>query len=175
MSFVRPEIRRAIWRWREALVCGAALIWVAGLLGRGVERGSLTLTGLALVLVMVLGFLLYQAILRARFAGAQKAPGVVVVSEREIGFLGPDNGSFVSLDDLVRLEIMVFERREQAADIFWSLGHSAGEALLIPLGAEGAEQLYDSFAALRGVRMEEATRAVSAGRSGRFLIWERPH
>lgn len=175
MNFLRPEAREMLWRWREAILCGGVILWASRLIGRGLDRESVTQIGLGVMIAGLFAFLLYHAILRAKLRQPGRTAGVVVVTEREIGFMGPETGSFVSLDDLTRLEIIVFERQGQAADIYWTLYHYGGDPVMIPLNSEGAEQLFDTFAALRGVRLEDATRAVAQAQSGRFLIWEKPH
>ena len=173
MSFIRPEVRATLWRWREVGLCIVVILFAVRLLGQGLERSAPLQTGFALLVAALFSVLLFYAVLRARLFQSAEGTGVVVVSEREIAYLGPDTGAFVSLDDLTRLEIMVFERTNAAPDIFWTLSHTGGDPLMIPLNAKGAETLFDTFAALPGVRLEDATRAVARAHTDRVVIWQK--
>lgn len=85
MSFVRPEARAALWRWREVLVglvVAAIGLWWA-LAAHGLVQwvgGAVLLTGLALILL---------GIQRGRFRTGTGGPGVVRVDEGLITYFGP--------------------------------------------------------------------------------------
>ena len=116
---------------------GLWLVWLGGLL--------LVPLGLA-ALALGVGLAVTQW-RRARFARAGGAPGVVEVTEGEVRYFGPDAGGAVALPDLVEIRLIVLGGRR-----CWRLRTQDGQALLIPLGALGAERLFDSFAALPGMR-----------------------
>ena len=173
MTFIRPEVREALWRWREVIVCGLLVLYGVRLIGLGFERESVTQTGVGAVIAGVFAVLLFWAILRAKLFKPVKAVGVVEVKEREVGYLAPEGGAFVSLDDLLKLEIVTNNRGPAEDDVFWVLTHRGGDPVAIPASAKGSDLLFDAFAALKGVDFEEAVRAMGSTDNARFLIWER--
>jgi len=90
MSFVRPELRAALWRWRE-VIAGFAVAgfgaWLA-MLGGYFFYG---LGGLVAVLGLALAWVAWR---RARFHGQGAAPGVVEVTEGQITYLAASGGGF---------------------------------------------------------------------------------
>lgn len=172
MSFVRPELRATLWRWREAIfsaALGAGALWL------------MTLGGLLLLVIGALGLAVaaglgVQAVRRVLFSPAGEGPGIVQVDEARIRYFGPFYGGAVSLDQLVRIE------NSKTADGrgFWHLHHSEGEPLVIPADAAGAEQLFDAFCALPGMDMGRLMRAgrPAAGASptdpGKGVVPRRP-
>jgi len=82
MSFVRADAKAQIARWREALL-GAAL-WGPGIGWTFFGRGLMPYIG---VLLLIIGALLIAAGLqRGRFRVAGRGPGVVRVTEDQIGY-----------------------------------------------------------------------------------------
>lgn len=173
MNFIRPEVREAIWRWREVLFCGVLILWGVRMIGVGLERASVTQTFLGGVIVALFAVFMFWAILRAKMYKPLKGAGVVEVKEREVGYLSPDGGAFVSLDDLTKLEIVTNDRGPVEDDVFWVLSHNGGTPITFPASAKGSELLFDTFAALKGVDFEKAVRAMSSTQNARFLIWEK--
>ncbi|MCP5086023.1 MAG: hypothetical protein GY952_04350 [Rhodobacteraceae bacterium] len=173
MTFIRPEVRALLWRWREVAVTGLATLWGIRILGNGVDQASVTTTIFGIALASVAAALLFLAILRVKFHKPTRAEGVVEVTERQVGYLGPDTGSYVSLDDLTRLEIVTSDKGPYEDDVFWILTHHGGAPLMIPASAEGTDQLFDAFSALPGIRFEEAIKAMGSTKNARFLIWEK--
>ncbi|GGA06964.1 hypothetical protein [Neptunicoccus cionae] len=173
MNFIRPEVRAGLWRWREVLITGALVVYGVYILGRGIDRSSVTLTGLGAVITGLFAVLLFWAILRAKLYKPVSAAGVVEVKEREVGYLAPDGGAYVSLDNLTRLEIVTNDKGPAQDDVFWVLTHLGGEPLYIPASAQGSDLLFDAFAALKGVNFEEAVRAMGSTENARFVIWEK--
>lgn len=167
MSFLRAEARAVLWRWREVAAAAGVTLFGVHLIGRAVDRAALG-TGMVAVGITGVGVVLFFfAVLRLRLSPVGTAAGVVEVDERQVGYLtADDGGGFVSINDLTRLELV-----GAAGDRHWVLSHLAGPALVIPASADGAEQLFDAFAALPGLRIEDAARAM--GRDGPQLIWTR--
>lgn len=169
MSFLRPEAVQSLRRWAEtaaaAAVAGLAL-W-AGLrwTGEGDLVGWLALGGAALAL-----FWLRAALLGALARGSADGPGMVVIREGEVGYLGPWQGGFLELDQLARVEIY---RTQPAHEPVWRLIGGDGSMLVIPAAAEGAEHLPDALAALPGFSDLTAIGALRRAEAGRQLIWER--
>lgn len=164
MSFIRPEARAGLWRWREVL-SGAAVsclgLWWAigpgGLLGW--VGGALCLAGLALCVV---------GLQRARFRAGDGGPGVVQVDEGQITYFGPLDGGTVAAGELARLVL-----DPTAHPAHWLLEQPGAPALAIPVNAEGADVLFDVFAALPGIRTERMLAELRGRAAHPVVIWER--
>lgn len=164
MSFIRPKARQEIARWSEvAAAAGAAL--VGALLMR--MGGFLFLPVGALLTLLSLGWFL-NALRRLSFQRPVAAPGVVEVVEGQVGYFGPTFGGFVALDDVTELRLTDFHGARQ-----WRLRTLAGEVLLIPIDATGAEKLFDAFATLPGIEMAALSAALNRGAST-LPLWTRP-
>jgi hypothetical protein len=168
MSFVRPELRAALWRWREALAAGAVAALGLWLFLRGLRFGDWLLEGLGAVLGLGALAALWAAVQRARFRSGGEGPGVVRVTERRIAYMGPFDGGAVSVQSLSRLEIAAASDGAR----HWLLHHPDGPPLAIPLDAAGAEALFDAFAALPG--LDPARLAGAVARGGGGAVWTRP-
>lgn len=156
---IRPGAMAALRRWREALI-GAAVagfgLWV-GLVSYGYVTwigGALVLLGLALVVT---------GIQRGRFRTGAGGVGVVRVTEGQIGYFGPFTGGAVALSEIRRLALDVGPGTAPA----WRLSQHGQPDLLIPLDAEGADALFDIFAALPGIRTTRLVAEVQRAMSGR--------
>lgn len=164
MTFFRPEATAALWRWREVL-CGAAvtvlaLWWLAG------SRGLLFY--LAPVLLVGAGALIVVGLQRGRFRGAGGGLGTVQVDEGEVTYFGPLTGGSVSLREVARVTL---DGRHRPAH--WRLDQPHQTPLLIPVDAEGADALFDAFAALPGLRTEHMLAQLRAAPRTPVVIWER--
>lgn len=169
MSFLRAGAVQTLRRWAEtaaaAALAGLAL-W-AGLrwTGAGDLVGWLALGGAVLAL-----FWLRAALLGALARGGADGPGMVVIREGEVGYLGPWQGGFLELDQLARVEIY---RSQPGHEPVWRLIGSDGTLLAIPAAAEGAEHLPEALAALPGFSDLTAIGALRRTEAGRQLIWAR--
>lgn len=144
-------------RWREVLA-GAAL----ALLGTGLWTTGFGLPALfGLALLLGGGFLAATGLRLARLRGTEAGPGVVEVVEGRIGYLGPEDGGWVALDLIERVE----KRGTR-----WIVS-TPDDTLAIPIGARGAEALPDALGPLPGF---DAGRMVRAARSrGDATVWRR--
>lgn len=175
MSFVREDLAAALTRWREVIVAGGVaalglwLVWLGGYL--------LVPLGLALV-ALATGFGA-SALRRLRFATDGEAPGLVEVIEGQVSYFGPVTGGAVGLPDLVELRLLTLRGRR-----VWKLRQADGQTLLVPVEAQGAESLFDAFAALPGMDTGDLVAAlqehpaggganVVALASGNRLVWSR--
>jgi hypothetical protein len=164
MSFIRPEARAEIWRWREALAglatAALGLWWIVG------PGGLLGWLGLALCLagaaLCVVG---YQ---RGRFRGGGGGPGMVQVDERQIIYFGPLNGGTIAVADLERLAL-----DPTGSPAHWVLDQPGHSPLFIPVNAEGADALFDVFATLPGMRTERMLAELQGRAVHPVVIWER--
>ena len=144
MNLVRPEVTAAIWRGREAIaaLCVVALgLWFVWLGGYLLVPSGLGVAGIGAAWGL-------HALRRLRFAQKVAAPGMVEVDEGQVGYLGPDVGGFIGLPDLVELRFLTIGGRRM-----WRLKQADGQALLVPVDAQGAERLFDAFASLPGMEI----------------------
>ncbi|MCU9838690.1 hypothetical protein OEZ49_13000 [Ruegeria sp. WL0004] len=164
MSFIRPEARAALWRWREVLagiaIALVGLSWITGpggLLGWVGWPTLLAGTGLTVV-----------GLQRARFRTGSGGPGVVTLDEGEITYMGPLTGGSVAAADIERLTL-----DPALMPAHWVLERPGQPPLLIPVNAEGAEALFDVFASLPGLRTERMLAELNGAPRHAVVIWER--
>ncbi|MGD9863229.1 MAG: hypothetical protein AB7S99_08455 [Pseudodonghicola sp.] len=164
MSFIRPEVKAGLARWREALTgVAVALLGLYWALGPG---GLLGWIGW-LLLPAGAGIAVVGA-QRARFRAAGRGPGVVLVDEGEITYMGPLSGGSVSVRDLERLVL-----DPSSSPTLWVLEQPGMPILHIPVNAEGAGDLFDVFSALPGLRTERMLAELNARGGHPVVIWER--
>ena len=163
MSFVRPGAARALHRWREVLIAAAVAalgLWLA--LGHGFlvwVGGALVVTGLGLAVV---------ALQRLRFGAGRGGPGVVRVVEGQIAYFGPLTGGAVAQSELRLLRL-----DPTAKPAHWVLEQDGQPPLFIPLNAEGADALFDVFAALPGLSSTGLLARMRAPGDHPVVIWRR--
>ncbi|SFL59419.1 hypothetical protein [Shimia aestuarii] len=163
MSFVRPEARAAMMRWREALLGLAVLLlglwWASGF-------GLLKWLGYG---VTVLGVIFIIAgIQRARFRSGQGGPGVVQVDEGAVIYFGPLDGGSVAMRDLTRLAL---DGRSHPA--VWVLSQAGQAPLMIPVNAKGSDALFDAFATLPGLKTEAMLARLQEKPDHPVVIWQK--
>ena len=164
MSFVRPEAKAAMWRWREILV--AAAMMLVGISWIGGPGGLLGWLGWVLIVVSVA--LTVIGIQRGRFRNGAGGPGVVSVDEGQISYLGPLTGGVVAARELERLALDPTTRPAH-----WVLEQPDQPSLHIPVNAEGAEALFDVFSSLPGIKTEQMLSELSGRAVHPVVIWER--
>ena len=102
MSFLRPEVRLALWRWREVLagvgLLALGLWWGFGAIGWMIN-------GLGYVLTAMAGALVVLGLQRGRFRDGADGPGVVQIVEGRGAYFGPLTGGAVDRADLSRLSL----------------------------------------------------------------------
>ena len=169
MSFIRPELKASLTRWREALV-GAGVILGAGrlaLVTYGIPRGFF-------LSVVILGVgILIEGIRRARLPRDGGGAGVVEVDERQITYFGPEGGGGVSVDALRRIEIRTTDAGPFDSDFFWVFFAEDRAPLIVPGNAEGAAQIFDALAVLKGVDFEKVIAAAGSSRSATYILWSK--
>ncbi|MEI4473025.1 hypothetical protein [Frigidibacter sp. MR17.24] len=164
---IRPELAERLTRHREPIAAGAVMLaglWIA-------TRGGPVFAGLGVLVALAGAALLLPALRRLRFGGGT-APGIIELDEGRVGYFGPEGGGFVDLAELAEIRAVDLGERR-----FWRLRTVDGQALLVPMRAEGAERLYDTLAALPGA--DPAALAAAAGapvRPGTLQppLWRRP-
>lgn len=166
MSFIRPEVARALSRGREVIagiVVALVGLWLA-------TRGGVVLLALGGVVVAAALALTLIAWRRMRFRLEVDAPGVVEIDEGRISYLGPIMGGSVSLAELSQIEVLLVAGRRRC----WRLSQADGQALLVPMAAAGADRLYDHFAALPGADGRALVAALEGGDGRARTVWRRP-
>ena len=164
MSFIRPEAKLALWRWREVLVAGFVLIlglsWING------PGGLLGWIGWLLVAVAIA--LAVIGVQRARFRTGTGGQGVVTVDEGQITYFGPLDGGVIATREIERLAL-----DPTSTPAHWVLEQPGQAELHIPVNAEGAEALFDVFSALPGLKTEHMLAELNGGSAHPVVIWER--
>ncbi|MET4101726.1 hypothetical protein ABIE58_001149 [Roseovarius sp. MBR-78] len=164
MSLIRPGAAHGLRRWREVLVAGA--LAALGLWWALTGFGLLAWLGWAVTLAAAaLGLAGLQ---RARFRRGAGGPGVVVVDEGLIAYLGPVTGGTVALSEVTALAL---DPRDGGQ---WVLSQPGQPDLHIPLDAEGGEALFDAFAALPGLRTEHMLARMRRPGPAPETLWQRP-
>ena len=164
MSFIRPEARATLWRWREALAGAGALLlglwWGLGTSGAlQWVGGAIGLAGVALIVA---------GIQRGRFRQGGGGPGVVQVDEGRVAYFGPFTGGVVALSEITALHL---DRRVRPPR--WVLSQPGQPDLPVPLDAEGSEALFDVFASLPGMRTERMLSEMRRESEALVVIWRR--
>ncbi len=167
MSLIRPELKARIVRWRE-VIAGAALVLFGLFLLANRLEGDWMRLALAGVFVLAGAALIAVGLPRGRFRGAGEGPGVVAVREGRIGYMGPASGGTVGLDEITAIEA---DGPPPTLILHRGAGPSAEPPLVIPLGAQGAEMLFDVLIVLPGLDGAMLARAGTA--EGRVLLWKR--
>jgi hypothetical protein len=165
-EFIRPELRAALWRYREA-IAGA----VIALLGLRWAWGAGDVILVAALLVTAFGAAVgWTGLQRARFRATSGGAGVVTVDEAQVAYFGPYTGGVVSVRQLIRVEL----DGQRPGHPEWLLTEPGQAALAIPLDAEGAGALFDVFAALDGLDTERMLALQEAPPRAISLIWRAP-
>ena len=176
MTGIRPEMRDRLERWSEPAFGAAVLAFGLWTATRG---GWLLAGGGGMVAALGAGWLVL-ALRRLRFRGLGDAPGLVVLDEGRVTYMGPRIGGSISLDELVEIRLLAFRGRRA-----WRLRQADGQVLLVPLDCTGAEALFDAFSTLPGLTSATLVAALSGGdpATGQTLpaagsadrpVWRRP-
>lgn len=164
-DFLRPEARAVLWRWREVLFAGAI-----GLLGLWWALGSFgVVRWIGVALLVIAAALGVAGVQRARFRQDGIGPGIVRLDERRLVYMGPLTGGAMDVADLTQVEL------EPAAlpAPHWILTGVGGQILEIPVNAEGAEALFDVFAALPGISSRAVLDVLERTPGARVVVWQK--
>jgi hypothetical protein len=165
MSFIRPEIRAAAFRWREALI--GLLCVLLGLWWLFFARGILVYVGAVVVLAGLA--LVWIGAQRSRFRGPGDATGAVEVLEGQITYFGPETGGMVAVAELARVIL-----DPSGAEPIWRLEQPGLPPLDVPVNARGADQLFDAFSMLPGLKVERMLAEMKRDTRMAVVIWESP-
>ncbi|MBT8474512.1 MAG: hypothetical protein KJO78_03475 [Alphaproteobacteria bacterium] len=165
MSFIRPEVAKRLYRWREALAgAGAAAL---GSYWMMVESGALAIIGTALAVAGAL--LIFAGIQRARFRQGSGGPGIVQITEGQLTYFGPYDAGTLAVDRVTTLSL----DPDGAGRAQWVLSHRDGDDLIIPVHAEGAEALFDVFGTLPGLNTEAMLAELQRPHRTRVVLWQK--
>jgi hypothetical protein len=173
MSFIRPELMARLVHWREPIGWAALLATGLLLVWRGYARLEPLLFVGGLILAAAGLGLLRAALRRLSLSSATLSEGVVVIDEARIAYLGPRDGGFVDLPAVTRVEIVSRPHLPPASPHAWVITAEDGTRLTIPLGAEGADGLFDALSPLPGIDFDAGIAALTARRPGRATVWRK--
>lgn len=164
MGFIRPELRAAFWRWREAV--GGLVLAVMGLYWGLTAAPVLSVIG---GLVALAGsVLIVMGLQRGRFRAKRgDGPGTVDVDEGQVTYFGPLTGGAVALGDLQELALI---RSRQTPH--WRLSTDEAD-LFIPVNADGSDALFDAFTVLPGLKVQRMLSALQDSSAQDIVIWTR--
>ena len=161
---IRAEAKKSLWRWREVLfglaVTGIGYLWIVSYFG--------LLRWLGIGLLIIGGALLLVGFQRGRFRSNQDGPGFVQVVEGQIAYFGPAEGGLAVISDINQISLVNLKNER-----CWKLDQSSLPALHIPVTAKGTDQLFDAFATLPGLRIENMIQKLAQHTAKSILIWER--
>ncbi|MEO0774388.1 MAG: hypothetical protein AAFZ04_14560 [Pseudomonadota bacterium] len=164
MSFIRPEARAALWRWREVLAGASGVVfglwWL--LTGASLTRwvgGAVALASLALVVA---------GVQRGRFRGQSGGLGVVRADEGQVAYFGPLTGGVVALSEMQELRYDATGKPGH-----WVLAQPGQPDLFIPVNAEGADALFDIFVRLPGLKTERLLSVMGTTGKSQTVLWQR--
>ena len=163
-SFVRPEAKAAIWRWREVLI-GAALIALGALWTLRAVGVLQWVSPLIILAGVALAWIGWQ---RLRFGTDSGGRGAVEVDEGQITYLGPLSGGSIALREMTRLTL---EGAHYPAH--WRLEQPGVDPLMIPTNAVQAEALFDAFSSLPGLRTDRLLAALETHQGRSVVVWEK--
>ncbi len=164
-DFLRPEVRALAWRYRD-LLFGVAILLLGlfwGLRSYGILQWlGYGMIGLGLIWAIA-------GVQRARFRQDGDGPGVVQIRERRLAYFGPLDGGVMDVEDLTKVEIDPTSRPEPS----WVLTGIGGQRIAIPINAAGAEDLFDVFAALPGIKTNTVLDVLSRTPDARVTVWSK--
>ncbi len=173
---LRADAVQTVLRWAEPVVSGLVALWLCrvavGLLWYGNPIGVLALAGAGLAATWC-GVSAFRNLLSGEGAGRYPGgPGVVSLDEGRIGYFGPHGGGFVAVDALVAVDLLA-GRNRTPSELIWRFTDEAGEELLVPNGAEGADHLLDTLGVLPKLNYPKIAAAIFSRNEGVFPVWRR--
>lgn len=165
MDLIRPELRARFWRYRDVIAGGFVTIFGAGWAVSSV--GFMVILGTSMSIAGSL--LIFAGLQRARFRAVSHGAGLISLDEGQVTYFGPFGGGATHIDNLVQVDLSPPEAPDEAPD--WLLLSSNGEALRIPVNAEGADLLFDVFAKLPDMQTERMLRLLKNPPKDHVAVW----
>ena len=164
MQFIRPEIKDAFVRAREAIT--GVFVTILGAYWALGDSDMMRIIGTSLVIAGALLF--FAGIQRARFRIGTGGAGVVHVMEGQVAYYGPYEGGAMAIAELTKVELDPTTRPAS----HWVLHDPHSPPLRIPTNAEGAEALFDVFASLDGIQTERMLSELTGSPQKQVVIWQ---
>ncbi len=164
MQLVRPEVKEAILRCREALI--GVFVSILGMYWAIGGTGIMTMIGTSLAIAGAVLF--FAGIQRARFRTGAGGAGVVHVMEGQVAYYGPHEGGAMAVADLTKVELDPTAKPTSQ----WVLHDPHSPPLRIPTNAEGAESLFDVFAKLDGIQLDRMLGELTGKPERQVTIWQ---
>ncbi len=163
MSFLRPEAKETLTRWQDVIIGGAVLV-----LGLYFATSLGIVRWLGFAIIALGAVMIVAGIQRARFRRANGGIGVIEVDEGQISYFAPISGGVAAHVDIRKVTLMTVKSGQ-----VWVVSHTGGAPLIIPIGAPGADQLFDAFGALAGFDTGAMLRALETDADHPIVIWEK--
>ena len=164
MSFIRQDLRLAIWRYRDALIGIAVSLLGAYWAINGI--GFIFILGISVIVVGAL--MAIAGIQRGRFRSGFGGAGVVQVVEGEVTYFGPYYGGSVVIENIEKVEL---DPTNRLAPV-WVLYDRVAGRIRVPTNAEGADALFDVFASLEGIETERMLAELQKDHRKPVVIWQ---
>ena len=161
---IRPEVRASFWRWRELII--GLLVVALGAYWYFTSFGLLKLAGVVTMLFGAMAIFVGQQ--RGRFRVTGSAPGIVNLVEGQISYFGPKEGGAIAIADITGVSLVKHEDMRS-----WRLDQNGHPSLIIPIAAQGGELLFDAFAELKDLNLENMVHQISQENEHSAVIWRR--
>ena len=161
---IRPEVRASFWRWRELII--GLLVVALGAYWYFTSFGLLKLVGVVTMLFGAMAIFVGQQ--RGRFRVTGSAPGIVNLVEGQISYFGPKEGGAIAIADITGVSLVKHEDMQS-----WRLDQNGHPSLIIPITAQGGELLFDAFAELKDLNLENMVHQISQENEHSTVIWRR--
>jgi hypothetical protein len=161
---IRPEAKASLWRWRELVI--GILVVVIGANWFFTSFGLLKSAG---AVAMVFGAIaIFVGQQRGRFRISGSAPGIISLVEGQITYFGPHDGGTIATADITGVSLVTHADMRS-----WRLDQNGQASLIIPITASGGDLLFDAFAELKGLNLENMVRQISQESNHSVVIWRR--
>ena len=161
---IRPEIRASFWRWHELVI--GILVFALGAEWYFKSFGLLKLLGAVVMLFGAITIFVGQQ--RGRFRVTGSAPGVVSLIEGQISYFGLKEGGMIAIADITGVSLVTHDDMRS-----WRLDQNGHSSLIIPITAKDGEILFDAFAELEGLNLENMVHQISQDTEYSVVIWRR--
>ena len=161
---IRAEVKASFWRWRELII--GILVMALGANWYFTSFGMLKLAGAVAILFGAISIFVGQQ--RGRFRVTGSAPGIVGLVEGQISYFGPKEGGAIAIADITGVSLVTHEDMRS-----WRLDQNGHPSLIIPITAQGGELLFDAFAELKDLNLENMVHQISQVNENSAVIWRR--
>ena len=161
---IRAEVKASFWRWRELII--GILVMALGANWYFASFGLLKLAGAVAILFGAISIFVGQQ--RGRFRVIGSAPGIVGLVEGQISYFGPKEGGVIAIADITGVSLVTHEDMRS-----WRLDRNGHPSLIIPITAQGGELLFDAFAELKDLNLENMVHQISQVNENSAVIWRR--